>query len=138
MEPETAVSVIPFEEAWASSAHANAEAEAFVHWNEDDPQEVPENCAKCHSTPGYMDFTGADGSEAGVVDAPAPIGTVIECQACHNDIIIDKDTVVFPSGAEISHLDASARCMECHQGRASTVSVNAGIEEAGLDPSRGC
>ena len=134
MEPETAVSVIPFEEAWASSAHANAEAEAFVHWNEDDPAEVPESCAKCHSTPGYMAFTGGDGSEPGMIEAPAPIGTVIECQACHNDIVIDKDTVVFPSGAEISHLDASARCMECHQGRASTVSVNAGIEEAGLDP----
>ncbi len=134
MEPETAVSVIPFEEAWSASAHADAEAEAFVHWNEDDPQEVPENCAKCHSTPGYMAFTGADGSEAGVIEAPVPVGSVIECQACHNDIIVDKDTVVFPSGAEIDHLDASARCMECHQGRASTVSVNAGFEEAGLDP----
>ena len=64
-----------------------------------------------------MAFTGGDGSEPGMIEAPAPIGTVIECQACHNDIVIDKDTVV--SGAEISHLDASARCMECHQGRAS-------------------
>lgn len=134
VEPETAVSVVPFEEAWAASAHADASAAAFTHWDEDDPQEIPESCAKCHSTPGYMDYTGADGSEVGVVNAPAPIGTVIECQACHNDIIIHKDTVVFPSGAEISELDASARCMECHQGRSSTVNVNAGFEEAGLDP----
>ncbi|MCZ7666215.1 MAG: hypothetical protein M5U34_02715 [Chloroflexi bacterium] len=85
-------------------------------------------------TAGYMDFTGADGSEMGVVNSAPPIGGVVECQARHNDIIIHKDTVVFPSGAEISGLDASARCMECHQGRASTVSVNAGIAEAGLDP----
>jgi hypothetical protein len=81
-----------------------------------------------------MDFVGADGSEVGVVNAAAPIGTVVECQACHNDMTIHKDTVIFPSGAEISGLDASARCMECHQGRASTVSVNEGFAEAGLDP----
>ena len=136
VEPEvmSAVSVVPFEEAWAGSPHANAEAEAFIHWDEDDPQEVPASCAKCHSTPGFMAFVGADGSEAGVVEGPAPIGTVIECQACHNDMTVHLDTVVFPSGAEISGLDAEARCMQCHQGRHSTVSVNASIEEAGLDP----
>ncbi len=134
MEPETAVSVVPFEEQWSGSAHADAAAEAFVHWNEDDPQEVPVECAKCHSTPGFMDYTGADGSEPFVVDAPAPIGTVIECQACHNDAVIHLDTVIFPSGVEVSGLEAEARCMTCHQGRASTVQVNEGIANAGLDP----
>ncbi|NIN99734.1 MAG: hypothetical protein GTO49_33155, partial [Anaerolineae bacterium] len=85
VEMEPAVQ-IPFEEMWAESGHADAEAEAFVHWDEDDPAEVPVACARCHSTPGYVDFIGADGSEAGVVDNPAPIGTTVECEACHNDV----------------------------------------------------
>ena len=130
--PEAVVDTVPFEEAWVSSPHADAEAEAFVHWNEDDPAEVPANCAKCHSTPGMLDFLGADGSAAGTVDAAAPIGTVVECQACHNDATLVKTSVVFPSGAEITGLGGEAICMECHQGRASKVSVDAKLEELGL------
>ncbi len=129
---ESAVSVIPFEMEWAASGHADASAEAFNHWNEDDPAEVPDRCAKCHSTPGFQDFLGADGSEFGVVDAAAPIGTTIECQACHNDATLDLASVVFPSGAEVTGLGPEARCMQCHQGRASTVTVNQGIADAGL------
>lgn len=129
---EPAVSVIPFEEQWASSPHADASAEAFVHWDEDDPAEVPTSCAKCHSTPGYLDFIGADGSEAGVVDAAAPIGTVVSCEACHNDVTVNMTSVTFPSGVEVTGLDAEARCIQCHQGRASTVSVNQSIVDAGL------
>ncbi len=129
-EVEMAVSVIPFEEEWANSPHNDAEAEAFVHWDEDG--EIEESCAKCHSTPGYMDFIGADGSEAGVVNAPAPLGTTVECAACHNDVTVEMTSVVMPSGVELLGLGDESRCMQCHQGRASTVSVNAGFEEAGL------
>lgn len=132
VEPETAVDVVPFLDVWAASPHANAEAEAFVHWNEDDPPEVPTSCAKCHSTPGYLDYTGADGSEPNVVNNPAPIGTVITCEACHNDVIMTKDSVIFPSGIEITDLGAEARCMECHQGRSSTINVNQQIADLGL------
>ncbi len=124
--------VVPFEEQWASSPHADASAEAFIHWNEDDPAEVPTACAKCHSTAGFRDFVGADGSEFGVVDAAAPIGSVIECEACHNDATLTLTSVTFPSGAEITGLGDEARCMTCHQGRASTVSVNQGFADAGL------
>ncbi len=118
------VIVIPNEDAWAMSGHADTEAEAFNHWNEDDPAEIPTTCAKCHSTPGYMDFLGADGSQPGVVDAPAPIGTTIECIACHNEAAAVKDSVVMPSGAELTGLGSAARCIECHQGRESSVSVD--------------
>src|SRR6185436_14928761 len=59
---------VPFLEEWQSSGHADASAEAFVHWDEESPAEVPVECAKCHSTPGYQDFIGADGSAAGEVD----------------------------------------------------------------------
>jgi hypothetical protein len=129
---EAAVEV-PFMELWASSGHANAEAEAFVHWNEDDPAEVPPSCAKCHSTPGYQDFLGADGTEAGVVDNPAPIGTTVECVACHNEATLVKTSVVMPSGIELTGLGDEVRCMECHQGRESAASVDAAIEEAGVE-----
>ena len=135
VEPEMAVSTIPFADQWASSGHADASAEAFNHWNEDDPAEVEASCAKCHSTPGFLDFLGADGSAFGAVDAPAPIGTTVECEACHNDVTVDLASVVFPSGAEITGLGPEARCMQCHQGRASTVTVNDSIVNAGLDPA---
>ena len=132
------VSVIPYEEEWANSPHNNKEAEAFIHWDGDDPAEVPTSCAKCHSTPGYLDFIGADGTEAGVVDAAAPIGTTVECAACHNDTTAHMDSVTFPSGVEVMGLGDESRCIQCHQGRHSTVSVNASIEEAGLaDELRG-
>ncbi|MBE7551771.1 MAG: hypothetical protein HS126_11950 [Anaerolineales bacterium] len=123
---------IPFLEEWQSSGHADATAEAFVHWDEESPAEVPENCAKCHSTPGYLDFIGADGSEAGTVDKTAPIGTVVECVACHNNATLVMNSVVMPSGVEISGLGDESRCMQCHQGRASTVQVDESIANANV------
>ncbi len=123
---------MPFFEKWASSAHADTAAEAFTHWDEDDPKEVPVGCAKCHSTPGYQDFIGADGSTAGTVDKPAPIGTVIECAACHNEVTLKMDSAVMPSGIEITGLGREARCIQCHQGHASKFSVDKAITEANL------
>ena len=126
---------IPFLDAWAGSGHADAQAEAFVHWDTEDPPVVPESCAKCHSAPGYLDFLGADGSAAQVVDEPAPVGTVITCVACHNRAAIAMDSVVMPSGLELTGLGAEARCMQCHQGRAATTTVDDSIAKAGLsDP----
>lgn len=123
---------VPFFTEWMSSPHNDVEAEAFNHWNEEDPAEVPTDCAKCHSTPGYKDYVGADGSGVNVVDAPAPLGTTIQCTACHNNATIVKTSVIFPSGIEITNLGDESRCMECHQGRASTVSVEQRIADAGL------
>jgi hypothetical protein len=131
--PEPVVSQVPFADLWAASGHADETAEAFRHWDEDDPQEVPTSCAKCHSAPGYLDFLGVDGTVAGTVDNAASIDTVVNCTVCHNDGTLTKTSVVFPSGAEITGLGDESRCMECHQGRASTVSVNDAIAEAGVD-----
>jgi hypothetical protein len=119
---------VPFQDLWAASPHADADAEAFRHWDEDDPAEVPVACAKCHSTPGYLDFIGADGSAAGTVDKAAEIGTTIRCVACHNEVTLTMNSVVMPSGIEITNIGDEARCMQCHQGRESTVSVSAAIE----------
>lgn len=134
MEPEMAVSVVPFEQEWANSPHNAADTEAFIHWDEDDPAEIPARCAKCHSTPGYLDFLGADGTEFGVVDNAAPLGTTVECQACHNTVTSSLTSVVFPSGIEVLGLGDESRCMQCHQGRSSKFTVDEGIVEAGLDP----
>lgn len=132
--PVPAVSVIPFESDWVNSPHNAADTEAFIHWNEEDPQEVPANCAKCHSTPGYLDFLGADGGAFGTVENNAPIGSTIECEACHNTVTNNMTSVVFPSGIEILGLGDESRCMQCHQGRASKFTVDQGIANAGLDP----
>ncbi len=120
-------------EAWSNSAHANAESEPFRHWDSEDPKEVPTGCAKCHSEAGYLDFLGADGSAAGVVDAAAPVDTVITCTVCHNPVTVTKENVVFPSGVELT-VGVAARCMECHQGRASTVQVNDAITALNIGP----
>ena len=131
-EAPVAELVVPNEEAWAGSAHADAAAEAFRHWDEEDPQAIPVECAKCHSETGYRDFLGVDGSAAGVVDKPAAIGTVVSCITCHNDVTLTKTSVVFPSGVEVTGIGDESRCMECHQGRASTVQVNEAIAASGV------
>ena len=130
--PEPVVKDVPNEAKWADSPHNVADAEAFVHWNEADPKEVPTNCAKCHSTPGFQDFLGADGSAAGTVDVAAPVGTTIQCVACHNSATSTKTSVVFPSGVEIKGLGGEAVCMECHQGRASKVQVDEAIAKVAV------
>jgi hypothetical protein len=120
------------EGSWESSAHADAESRSFTRWNDEDPPEIPANCAKCHSTHGYLDFLGADGSSPGQVDQPAPLGTTIECEACHNDVTKEKDSAVVPSGLKLTDLGKEASCIECHQGRASSLQLNEAIE--GLPP----
>jgi hypothetical protein len=132
-ETEPPELAIPFLDDWMNSPHNDVEAEAFIHWNEEDPQEVPVDCAKCHSTPGYRDYLGDDGSAANVVDTPHPVGTTVQCIACHNQTTLTKTNVIMPSGIELTGLGDESRCMECHQGRESKVSVDAMIEEAGVE-----
>ena len=125
--PTPVVAEVPFEQAWVNSPHADATAEAFRHWDEDDPKEVPISCARCHTPTGYMDYLGADGSAAGVLDAAQPLSNGITCIACHNDTAASLSEVTFPSGAVVSDLGPSARCMVCHQGRASGADINNAI-----------
>ncbi len=122
--------MVPYYEQWMGSGHADKGAEAFVHWDEDGS--VPTSCARCHSTGGFMDYLGADGTEAWVVDNAAELGTTVECNACHNTVTPDLDSVTFPSGEMLEGLGGEARCMTCHQGRASTVSVDEDIEAAAV------
>jgi hypothetical protein len=126
---------VPFYADWASSPHADRKAEPFNHWNKEGV--IPAECARCHSTPGFRDYVGADGSTPFKVDHPAPVGTVITCIACHNNKTIRLSKVIFPSGITVDHLGPEARCMTCHQGRESTASVNkavAGIPDDQVTP----
>ncbi len=116
---------------WAGSGHADATSESFVHWDADEPPVVPISCAKCHSAYGYLDFLGADGSAAGSVDQDAKTGSVLFCNACHNDAAHSLSQVRFPSGVDIMALGSEASCLQCHQGRSSTPNVNEAL--AGLD-----
>jgi hypothetical protein len=119
------------ESKWETSGHADAAAEAFNHWNEDSPPEVSTSCAKCHSTPGFIDFI-ADGK----VDSPAPIGTTVECEVCHTNpdtgALRVHNSVKFPSDLVAEDLGPEAICMECHQGRESKFSVDDEIADAGV------
>jgi hypothetical protein len=136
-EPGAAVPPPPeiltdFYDLWVASPHADVTAEAFNHWNGDDPKEVPAACATCHSTPGYRDFLGVDGTAVGAVDSAHVTGTTITCDACHNQGTISLTSVTFPSGVTLDNLNDSSRCMVCHQGRASGLSITAAQEEAGV------
>jgi len=119
---------------WLTSGHADKTAEAFRHWDEEGA--VPTSCAKCHSTPGYLDYIGADGSTFNKVDKAASLGTTVECAACHADpaagLVHDHTSVLFPSGVEVKGLGPEALCMECHQGRASTKAVDNSIAASGV------
>ena len=124
---------VPFLEEWMGSPHADAASEAFRHWDEEDPAEIPVECAKCHSSTGYQDFLGADGSEPAAVDMAVAPGTVVDCVACHNSGTVGKDSVTMPSGLVLTNLGDESRCMECHQGRESKMSVDQAIADSGAD-----
>lgn len=108
---------------WLDAPHADHASLSFTYWNKDGA--VPENCATCHSQPGFLDFLGADGTAAGVVDHPVAINAPIGCAACHTDTAHALDSVTFPSGVTVAGLGADAVCTVCHQGRLSGADVTA-------------
>lgn len=111
---------IPFQDAFLGSGHADAKAEAFNHWNSSTPAAVPAACARCHTSQGFQEFAATGKVSA---DVPAPAGT-FSCMTCHNPAAIALTSVTFPSGKVVDNLGPEARCMQCHQGRESKVSVD--------------
>jgi hypothetical protein len=109
---------------WMGSPHNDTTAEAFKHWDTTADKSVPVTCAQCHTTSGYQDFLGADGSAVGKVDKPVAIGETINCNACHNSATAALTAVTFQNGVKVTDLGPEARCMECHQGRATQKSVD--------------
>ncbi|MDH3264695.1 MAG: cytochrome C, partial [Paracoccaceae bacterium] len=126
---QEAVSLSKIVEGWAASGHADAEAEAFVHWNAEG--EVPPQCAVCHAGAGFRDFHGLDGSAPGI-EAPLPVGGVVDCDTCHAEGVAAITEIAFPSGISLPVLENAATCMTCHQGRSSGPTVAAASE--GMEP----
>jgi hypothetical protein len=134
--------------------HFDGTAMAFRDWDAEGM--VPAGCAKCHSATGLPQFIENGGTVAvtgsgtvvttGVTEAHPANG--FACSTCHNDLtkftLYPVKGVPFPSGKTVSfsekddkgaYKDAVAAnlCLECHQGRQSTTSVNARIGKTGDD-----
>ena len=120
---------------WARSGHSDATSESFTHWNAEG--EIPPSCAMCHSGAGFRDFHGLDGSPAGEIAAPIPVGGVVDCDTCHSRNLSSVTHITLSSGIEhpVSGVDAS--CVTCHQGRASGGRVEAAIADKPLDEPNG-
>jgi hypothetical protein len=136
------------------AGHFAGDTEPFRHW--DNTGVVPADCAKCHSAGGLPQFLSNSGTMfldsngalkiTGVVGQPAANGFM--CSTCHDEANWPNRyavvSVPFPSGANLTFstekddkgnlkpVDANL-CLECHQGRESTVSVNAAIKAYGAD-----
>ncbi len=130
---------VPYEDLWLGSGHNDVAGEPFRHWDDAaaNPDGVPASCAKCHSSAGYLDYLGADGSEALKVDAPVPAAEAqgIQCTACHDPAASNLTSVPFPgkdgdgNPIVVSGLGDAARCLVCHQGRESKASVDGAIAQ---------
>ena len=112
------------------AGHFAGSEEAFRHWDEEG--EVPASCTKCHTATGLPMFL-KDG--ATISQEPA---NGFQCTTCHDDLQEftrhEAGPVTFPSGATIDSGDPDTNlCMNCHQGRESTVSVNRLIGDAEPD-----
>jgi hypothetical protein len=126
------------------AGHFAGNTEPFRHW--DAEGEVPAGCAKCHSAGGLPEFIENAGTLVitprgqqitGIVAQPPANGFM--CTTCHDAANWpDRHAVVnvpFPSGVSLTFstekdadgnllpVDANL-CIECHQGRESTVTVN--------------
>jgi len=125
---------------WQLNAHAATNTEPFRHWDEDyepdgyTPSGISASCTRCHSTAGFEEYAMSDPTTG---HFPT---TGVDCWSCHNnnDLFANPETrydvlgtntalasIVFPSGDEASFGNASNMCMGCHQGRNSTVQVDA-------------
>ena len=117
---------------WESSGHGDATAEPYRHWDEDDPANVSNSCARCHSAYGFVDFVET-GSAYGTYPAAENVGT--ECRVCHADPEGGGPrrgitSVTFPSGLFVDNLGEEAICMTCHQGRESKTRIESDIAAA--------
>ncbi len=138
------------------AGHFAGNGTPFRDW--DAEGEVPAGCAKCHSAGGLPQFIHNGGTTAltgtgtllitGVVGQPVANGFM--CTTCH-DVAAGfparyaVTSVPFPSGAKLTfstEKDADGNlipvdsnlCIECHQGRESTVSLDKYL--AGKDPNK--
>ena len=126
--------------------HFAGDTEPFRHWDENANGLVDTACSKCHSATGLPTYIANNGTEVitksgvqitGIV--AQPISNGFACTTCHDPANFPARLAVvnvpFPSGVSLTFstekdengnlkpLDANL-CIECHQGRESTVTVN--------------
>ncbi len=116
---------------WFRSAHADAAAEAFRHWDEE--EEISASCATCHSGEGFRSYHGLDGSAVGSVEGPINTGGVVDCGTCHHAGLSEVKEVAFPSGLMHPVQGVEASCMTCHQGRTAGSTVAKVMADLDLD-----
>ena len=142
------------------AGHFAGNTEPFRHW--DDTGSVPAGCAKCHSADGLPEYLANNGTlvvtKSGVQITgivAQPIANGFACATCHDPSNFPNRRAVvnvpFPNGAQLTFstekddqgnlkpVDANL-CIECHQGRESTVTVNnylAGKDVDKADPKIG-
>lgn len=113
------------------AGHFDGSSTAFRNWDEDG--KVRAACVKCHTADGLPQFIGE-----GLNISMAP-SNGLRCETCHNDLasysVFPLDTVTFPSGAKLGFEQSPSDnlCLNCHQGRESTVSVNRAIAGLAVD-----
>jgi hypothetical protein len=113
------------------AGHFDGSAEAFRHWDEDG--EVEADCARCHSADGLPTYL------ANGFNMITEISNGFVCSTCHDvenfPALYVANEATFPSGAVITFGEGNPAnlCISCHQGRASTVSVNRAIGDLGDD-----
>lgn len=112
-------------DAWLASPHGAYTSEAFTHWNEDG--EIPGTCAVCHSSVGAIDYLRGPMMTPSIIEMPVHLGTSVDCATCHNSAAADLVSVPFPSGVSVDTFGPSAVCTVCHQGRASTQTVETAV-----------
>lgn len=134
------------------AGHFDGASMAFRDW--DDAGVVPYACSKCHSAQGLPDFIKAGGTQ--IVSSSGssynigigihPTANGFMCSTCHDEAnwpgLYAVTSVPFPSGktatfstekddkGNLKPVPANL-CLECHQGRESTVSMNAAIAASG-------
>jgi hypothetical protein len=113
------------------AGHFAGSEEAFRHWDAEGG--VPGTCAKCHSADGLPTFLA---NNANVAERAA---NGLLCSTCHDNVQSFTryvvDAVRFPSGANLTFGEGAEAnlCINCHQGRESTVSVNNAIRAASVE-----
>lgn len=111
--------------------HFDRQADPFHEW--DNEKEIPAGCARCHGAMSLPQFL-----KEGKTTAAPHVKNGLACMNCHVDMLTyarqNVPKVTFPSGATVdSDNNDTNLCMTCHQGRESTVSVNAAVAALPLD-----
>lgn len=133
------------------AGHFAGSTMAFRDW--DGEGEVPYRCAKCHSAKGLPEFIMGGGTTAVLANGTSynvgigiqPTANGFMCTTCHDasnwPALYAVTNVPFPSGKTVTFSTEKDEngalkpvpanlCLECHQGRESTASLNNAINTA--------